>query len=48
VPENTPPYPAGAVWAEPDSGEAARLMRHVYENQDEARERGRARQADES
>jgi glycosyltransferase involved in cell wall biosynthesis len=40
VPENTLPYPAGAVWAEPDSGEAARLMRHVYENQVEARERG--------
>lgn len=40
VPEDTPPYPAGAVWAEPDIGEAARLMRHVYENQDEAHERG--------
>lgn len=40
VPENTPPYPAGAVWAEPDIGEAARLMRQVYENPDEARERG--------
>jgi glycosyltransferase involved in cell wall biosynthesis len=40
VPENTPPYPAGAVWADPDIGEAGRLMRHVYENQDEARERG--------
>jgi glycosyltransferase involved in cell wall biosynthesis len=40
VPENAAPYPAGAVWAEPDIGEAARLMRHVYENQDEARERG--------
>ena len=46
VPENTPPYPAGAVWADPDIDEAARLMRHVYEHQDEARERGeRGRQS---
>ena len=35
------PYPAGAEWAEPDIGAAARLMRDVWENQDEARELGR-------
>ena len=26
------PYPAGALWAEPDEGDAARQMRAVYEN----------------
>jgi glycosyltransferase involved in cell wall biosynthesis len=35
------PYPAGTVWADPDLDEAARLMRHVVENPEEARERGR-------
>jgi hypothetical protein len=40
VPQDTPPYPAGALWAEPNVADAARLMRHVYENQDEAHERG--------
>ena len=34
------PYPAGTVWADPDLDEAARLMRHVVEQPDEARERG--------
>jgi glycosyltransferase involved in cell wall biosynthesis/SAM-dependent methyltransferase len=34
------PYPAGTVWANPDLDEAARVMRHVAENPDEARERG--------
>lgn len=29
-------YPAGIEWAEPDIGEAARLMRKVYEQPDEA------------
>lgn len=33
-------YPAGSVWAEPDLDEAARLMRHVVEHPEEARERG--------
>ena len=31
------PYPPGMEWAEPDIGEAARLMIHVFENQAEAR-----------
>jgi len=31
------PYKKGMVWAEPDIDDAARLMRYVYENQDEAR-----------
>ncbi len=30
------PYKKGMVWAEPDIDDAARLMRYVYENQDEA------------
>jgi len=34
------PYPAGTTWADPDVDEASRLMRHVVENQDDARERG--------
>jgi SAM-dependent methyltransferase/glycosyltransferase involved in cell wall biosynthesis len=34
------PYPASGEWAEPDVGHAARLMRHVFENQEEAGERG--------
>ena len=34
------PYPAGTEWADPDLDEAARLMRHVVEQPDEARERG--------
>jgi glycosyltransferase involved in cell wall biosynthesis len=34
------PYPPGLEWAEPDLDEAARLMRHVYENPTEAREKG--------
>jgi glycosyltransferase involved in cell wall biosynthesis/SAM-dependent methyltransferase len=33
-------YPAQGTWAEPDLGHAAELMRHVWEHQDEARERG--------
>jgi glycosyltransferase involved in cell wall biosynthesis len=39
--EGNRPYPAGAVWADPDVGDAARLMRYVYEHPDEASERGR-------
>lgn len=34
------PYPPDGVWAEPDLDEAARLMRHVFEHPEEARERG--------
>jgi glycosyltransferase involved in cell wall biosynthesis len=34
------PYPPGLEWAEPDLAEAARLMRHVYENPIEARDKG--------
>jgi glycosyltransferase involved in cell wall biosynthesis len=29
------PYPTGAVWAEPDVGHAAELLRHVFEHRDE-------------
>src|SRR5919108_843519 len=38
--ERVGPYPAGTVWADPDLDEAARLMRRVFENRDEAQERG--------
>jgi glycosyltransferase involved in cell wall biosynthesis/SAM-dependent methyltransferase len=34
------PYPAGTVWAEPDLDEAARLMRQVFDDPTQARERG--------
>jgi SAM-dependent methyltransferase len=41
VPAGCEPYPEGSAWAEPDLEEAARLMRHVLEHPDEAREVGR-------
>ncbi len=34
------PYPADAIWAEPDIEAAARAMRRVFEDQAEARRRG--------
>jgi glycosyltransferase involved in cell wall biosynthesis len=34
------PYPAGSYWSEPDLSEAARLLRYVYENREEAGARG--------
>src|SRR5215217_268610 len=34
------PYVAGTEWADPDLDEAARLLRHVVEQPEEARERG--------
>ena len=36
----SPPYPPHGMWAEPDLDHAAALMRHVWENPDEARARG--------
>lgn len=35
------PYERGQVWAEPDIDHAANMMRRVYENPDEAGEKGR-------
>lgn len=35
-----PPFQRGSLWAEPDVEHAAALMRHVYENRDEAAARG--------
>jgi glycosyltransferase involved in cell wall biosynthesis/SAM-dependent methyltransferase len=35
------PYPPTGEWADPDVGHAARLMRHVFEDRQEAAERGR-------
>jgi glycosyltransferase involved in cell wall biosynthesis len=40
------PYPPNTPWAEPRIAEAARLMRFVYENPEEARTRGAKAQAD--
>jgi glycosyltransferase involved in cell wall biosynthesis len=40
VPEGCAPYPVGAEWATPSVSHASQLMRHVFEHQDEARERG--------
>ena len=34
------PYPAGSYWSEPDLEEGARLLRHVYEDREEAGARG--------
>ena len=36
----SPPYPPYGMWADPDLDHAAALMRHVWENPDEARSRG--------
>lgn len=36
VGEGNPPYPPDGIWAEPDIHHAAQLMRHVFENQEEA------------
>jgi glycosyltransferase involved in cell wall biosynthesis/SAM-dependent methyltransferase len=36
------PYPAGTIWADPDLGEAARLLREVSEDPERARKRGEA------
>jgi glycosyltransferase involved in cell wall biosynthesis/2-polyprenyl-3-methyl-5-hydroxy-6-metoxy-1,4-benzoquinol methylase len=41
IPPGADPYPAGTTWAEPDRQDAARLLRHVFENPDEASEKGR-------
>ncbi len=43
--EDIDPYPRGAIWAEPHVGHAAKQMREVFENQQQARNRGeRAKQ----
>ncbi|CAN5287008.1 hypothetical protein BH18ACT14_BH18ACT14_20370 [soil metagenome] len=39
VPPGSGPYPAGATWADPDVEDAARLMRRIVEQPDEARAR---------
>jgi glycosyltransferase involved in cell wall biosynthesis len=35
------PYYAGFSWADPDRAHLAELLRHVFEHQDEAAEKGR-------
>src|SRR5438128_8800249 len=42
IEEDVGPYAAGEIWADPSVGHAAELMRHVFENRDEARARGEA------
>ena len=44
--EDAEPYPADGVWAQPDTDQAARFMREVYENAGAARERALRGQAD--
>ncbi|MDQ3506997.1 MAG: methyltransferase domain-containing protein [Actinomycetota bacterium] len=39
--EGAEPYPASGEWAEPDVDHASRLMRRVFDDKDEAKERGR-------
>jgi glycosyltransferase involved in cell wall biosynthesis/SAM-dependent methyltransferase len=46
VPTGCEPYPSGARWADPDLDKAARLMRGVFEDKDEARRRGELARAD--
>ncbi len=46
VGEETEPYPADAVWAEPDLDEAARLMREVFEHREEAAAKARRARLD--
>jgi len=40
--ETLAPYPQGCRWAEPSVGDAAMLMRRVYENREESRRVGEA------
>ena len=46
VGEGAYPYPADAVWAEPDLDHAAALMGHVFSEPQEARERGQLARRD--
>lgn len=45
IPTGLPPYPPDASWAEPSIDEAAKLMRRVFADRDEARGRGAAARA---
>lgn len=42
IPESIGPYRAGETWAEPSVEHAAALMRYVYEDREDASERGKA------
>jgi SAM-dependent methyltransferase len=46
VSEDCEPYPESASWASPDLDHAARLMREVYERQDDAAAKGARARAD--
>lgn len=46
VGEGAYPYPADAIWAEPDLDHAAALMRQVFTERDEARRRGQIARSD--
>jgi glycosyltransferase involved in cell wall biosynthesis/2-polyprenyl-3-methyl-5-hydroxy-6-metoxy-1,4-benzoquinol methylase len=41
IPAGCDPYPQGVLWADPDLDDASRLMRIVYEHQNEAAKTGR-------
>jgi glycosyltransferase involved in cell wall biosynthesis/SAM-dependent methyltransferase len=45
IPDGVDPYPAGVEWAEPDLDSAAELMLRVFEERNEAEERGRRARA---
>jgi len=46
IKEDIGPYAAGEMWAEPSTDHAAKLIRHVFGNRQEARERGQAARRD--
>ncbi len=46
VPPGTPPYPAGATWAEPDVDEAARILRRIWEDPADAHRRAELARAE--
>jgi len=46
IKEDIGPYAAGEMWADPSVEHAAELLRHVFENRDEARARGQTARRD--
>jgi glycosyltransferase involved in cell wall biosynthesis len=40
IKKNLGPYPRGEIWAEPCIEHAAHLMRHIYQNREEAKQKG--------
>lgn len=46
IAESLGPYPAGAIWAEPDEAQASAYMRQVFDNRESARALGERARAD--